>query len=395
MIINSTILTEWVKSGGDKSGLHFEEHGCSEFIAHHAGIIKHVSLAFNMLRNECWSDISTYMIKLGYKDSRVNVMQEWVKFCYEALKCMNLKKDEPFIELYTWKEFKEECNSIKDSVKNSQSSFSWNNEKNILRITAGSDVEFTLTDDTIIGIKCNTAQLRKHFKFNYCDDKQVLPGEGTNGSKCRKTQLAHTLLRYGWSSVYYMVPITLKLMQLNPALDQFYIMQIAWNIRGKLGLGWSADYGTLFQQNNEIMPKSMFMSKFKDVKIDGVQVHFLVSEDPLIKMIRDVDVKDSKINVDFNIHDSEKLTLPQLLDLNDTKYTDEIAKYLEKLESNNSIDHMKVRFKFVQTIFKSTIVNVPYVGYHKKGVNIDRILFKDEENTILSIAEKSKLIEIL
>lgn len=391
MITSSTILTEWVKSGGDKSGLHLEEHGCSEFIAHHAGIIRHVSLAFNMLRNDCWSDISTHMTKLDYKDSRVNVMQEWVKFCYEALKCMNLKKDEPFIELYTWKEFKEECRPIKDSVKNSQGQFRWTDNE----ITASTGVKFTLTDDTIIGIKCNTAQLRRHLKLSYCDEKQVLPGEITNGGRCRKTQLAHTLLRYGWTGVFDMVPIALKLMQLNPTLDQFYVMQIAWNLRGKFGKGWNADYGTLFGQDNEIMPKPMFISKFKDVKIDGVQVHFLVSEDPLIKMVKDADAKDAKISFDFYMHNSKKLTIPQLLDLTDPKYTDEIAKYLEKLESNDGVDHLKVKFKFVQTIFRSTVVGVPYIGYHKKGVNIDRILFKDEENTILSIAEKSKLIEIL
>lgn len=388
MITSSTILTEWVKSGGDKSGLHLEEHGCSEFIAHHAAIIKHVSLAFNMLRNDCWSDISTRMTKLDYKDSRVNVMQEWVKFCYEALKCMNLKEDEPFIELYTWGELKEE---IKKSVKNSQGQFSWTNEK----IMCGSSTEFTLTDDTIIGIKCNTSQLRKHLKLSYCDGKQVLPGENANGGRCRKTQLAHTLLRYGWTGCHNMVPIALKLMQLNPGLDPFYVMQIAWNLRGKLGDGWSADYGTLFGQDNEIMSKSMFVSKFKDVKIDGVQVHFLVSEDPLIKMVKDTDTKGAKINFDFCMHDSKKLTLPQLLDLKDTEYTNKIAKYLEKLESNNGVDHLKVKFKFVQTIFRSTVVDAPYIGYHKKGVNIDRILFKDEESTILSIAEKSKLIEIL
>lgn len=388
MITSSTILTEWVKSGGDKTGLHLEECGCSEFIAHHAGIIKHVSLAFNMLRNDCWNDISTHMTKLNYKDLRVDVMQEWVKFCYEALKCINLKEDKPFIELYTWREFKEE---MKKLVKNSQSQYAWTDNK----LMCGSGLEFTLTDDTLIGIKCNTAQLRKHLKLSYCDGKQVCPGESANGGRCRKTQLAHTLLRYGWSCVFDVVPIALKLMQLNPMLDQFYVMQIAWNLRGKLGKGWNADYGTLFGQDNEIMSKPMFVSKFKDVKMDGVQVHFLVSEDPLIKMIKDTNIKDAKISVNFGIHDSKKLTLPQLLDLNDAKYTDEIAKYLEKLESNNGIDHLKVKFKFVQTIFRSTVVDAPYIGYHKKGINIDRILFKDEENTILSIAEKSKLIEIL
>lgn len=387
MITSSIILTEWVKSGGDKSGLHLEEHGCSEFIAHHAAIIKHVSLAFNMLRNNCWSDISEHMTKLGYKNSRVDIMQEWVKFCYEALKCVNLKKDEPFIEFYTWGEFKEE---VKKPLKNSQGQFSWSDNKII-----GSGMEFILTDDTIIGIKCNTAQLRKHLKLSYCDGKQVLPGESTSGGRCRKTQLVHTLLRYGWSDGFSMVPIALKLMQLNPELDQFYVMQIAWNLRGKFGQGWEVGYGSLFRQDNEIMPKSMFISKFKDVKTDGVQAHFLISEDPLIKMIKDVNVKDSKINIDFSVHNSKKLTLLQLLNLSDTKYTDEIMKYLESLESDDGTDHLKVKFKFIQTIFRSTVVNAPYIGYHKRGVNIDRILFKDEENTILSIAEKSKLIEIL
>lgn len=383
-VSNSIILTEWRDSscGGDRTRKDLGNSGCSEYVALNNTVYSFVSLPFYMLNPDSLDSFDKLKKIHPEIKGEVTYISEWVKFVYNALKSIN--QDEELISLYTWGEFVADkfVNNVGsgNGISHTKKSFTYNSR------TA------SISDDEVIGIKTHVNRIRKKYDFTHFDDNMCqVRGKTSNADRCRKVQLAHTALRYGWNCQYQMVPLCLHMQKVIPNVDPFYILQMAWQISGRILGNWNADYGSLFNSNGELIQQESFLTAFNNPEVNGVTNHFNVSMDPLIKMMHTTANQDLGSVLKW----SKEKTILKLMGEGSIDLYSTIEMFIKSLSVNDDLDPLKVKFKFVNTIFSSTVKNAVYNGFKKKGNNIDRILFKDEEGGILSVAQSSKLIEII
>lgn len=387
MTQNSLIIAEWGEYNGERGPLlRMESHGCSEFIGINNRVIRAVSLAFNMFTNDD-SKYITDMHRINKDYTLLSFMEDWVKFVYSAFECMNIS-DKPFVTLYRWADFKNEYPRF--TVKTSPF-YVISPSANTITITNTTQV-YNMSDETIIGIQVDCVAMRKCFGCNYWENggiKSVSAPSGLDINRCRKIQLPHTALRYAWSGAKDIALIAMKLMHLDNSLDPFYVLQVANNLRSNVTNNTYVDYGTLYESNNQIVSRNMFMMFYRDKMKQSVTQHFIKTSDPMLTMLTE------SSQVTTRGVNTKCKSLIALLNNDDPDLIGNVRTLIEISTSDKGVDDLKVKFKFVSTIFRTTVKKMTYDGYRKKGTKIDRILFRDEEGTILSIAEKSKLIEII
>lgn len=385
MMQNSIIISDWVKREGDSSsysGNRMQCMGCCESVAIGSECIRHVTLGLPILIPSVWDGLKKFILNINPDYTPRTYIRDWTLMVYNAFNCMNIG-GERFISLYTVADLnKEKFRDIDPNI-----SIRKKEELTFFSYNYASPVEGLMNDD-IIGIEVDSSALREYFGYRYYDKSSLKNPSGA--AYARKVQFPHTAMRFMWSNASNVAMIALKLKQLNSNIDPFYLLQMGWNIRGKSLGQWTADYGQLLGNAESIISKPDFMKAFLDPKCETVMGHFKVSVDPLVKLVTDVSANGNPVIPSLNIK-----TLDGILNLKDNTITNQIEEMIRIIEDEKKTNAVKIAFKFNKVIFRATVVKVKYSGYKKKGVNIDRILFKDEEGTILSIAEKSKLIEIL
>jgi hypothetical protein len=67
-----------------------------------------------------------------------------------------------------------------------------------------------------------------------------------------------------------------------------------------------------------------------------------------------------------------------------------LTKCIESINNNTS----KVTFTFSKKLFEGALINVKYDGLELPNSKLGRIVFKDENEVVLSILKKSKFIQI-
>lgn len=387
MTQNSLILTEWGNyNGGSSNAIKLESHGCSEFIGINSSVVRSASLALNMLIGED----KTFLTKVGKIDKTydlLTLMLDWVRLILRTFDCLNIIAGKPFFTPYTWGMLKADLARSANTLSPGLAIITSNNT-----ISNGAGQVYTMTDDMIIGIQVDTVAMRKHFGHKYWAGKEYYIPTGASGSdleRCRKIQLPHTALRYGWSNAHDIALVMMKLVKMDPSLDPFYAIQIASYLRGKISGNWNADYGVLCPTENQIVSKDMFMSIYMDRTKNGVMMHFNKTSDSLVTMLME-----SAQSAPGSLKTTAK-TIDHILNEVDKDLPAKIALLVDAVIGDKGLSDLKVKFRFKATIFRTTVNKMPYDGYRKKGFKIDRILFKDEEGTILSVAEKSKIIEII
>ena len=390
MISNSYTFNE-AYDDYDRMTYYFNTTGCTEYPALSWKIQRHVMLPLFIFSEDSdfRCNIDENLVKLFGKDyTRKQYVTDYINMVYNMFEPINEKAGKALFSLYTFKEYKADASRKLYGGYNKLVL----NASGIERHRLGSDsgnaiksVEFS--DDDVIGMATECTEIRKIMGAKYTSSM-------TTEERCRKIQLAHTALRLIYSNGYQIALVALKLYK-DYHINPLYAFWIAYNVNSN----GSSSYGDLFMSGNvRFVSYDTFVNRFFDKKLNGsVQAHFNKEEHPLAEYIN--------IDPSSNILTSRTEMLRYLFD----KYTDgQLAiNYLSKNNIKDKVDHLvemalesvttvsiTVKFVFTKKLFNSTALNVSYDGIEIPGSKLGRIIFKDENETALSVLKTSKFINI-
>lgn len=393
MISNSYTFNDHINDS-NKLEHYFNVTGCTEYPALGWRTKRHVMLPFYIFdqSDEFKRNIDANLIKLfGKEYTRKQYMMDYINMIYEMFVPINTRAGESLFERYTFKDYKDDLinrplrrNDGYRPLRVSETGF----DPQQIGQNGGSTYipVLAFNDDDVIGIVTNCHAIRKIMKARYADN------DG-NEEKCRKVQLAHTTLRLIYSNGYQIPLIALKLYK-EYNVDTFYALWIAYHLTENS----SSNYGDIFSTNNNgFVSYATFVDRFFDKKLNSsVMAHFSKEDHPLAEYLT------SNIN--------EKLCLNSAMStyLLGSKCEgqgainrlakDDIGDKVRSLISEG-IDSVSgalliMKFTFTKKLFNSVVLNVSYDGIEVPNSKLGRIIFKDENETALSVLKTSKFIQI-
>jgi len=370
---------------------YFNVTGCTEYPAKDFRVLEYVSFPFYILNNETYKELARDVkLLLGHTYTKKKYMIECLKMIDSIFKDMKDKDGNQFFRLYKFEDLK---NNIKKITKNNCNLVLTDNKINSQNILGRTINETSFKDNDPVGILTDCYNIRKYFDCRIkIDNSPEKPGD------CRKVQFAHTALRLIYCNNYNIMLYALTLYK-KYKISAYYALWLAYNLKYSCNSD-NSNYGDLFKFNDSFSTEKIFGKRFEDKKlIYSVQSHFDSEKSEFYEYTKNkfknkIFESNKSITEFITGHNnfSHELIIKSLskLDLSD-KIKDLYNKGKESIED---IDE-KVNFKFNDQLFNSTIVNVKYKGIIIRGEKLNRIIFKDENEIVLSVLQNSKFIQII
>ena len=393
MISSSYTFNSYINNS-NKEEHYFNITGCTEYPALGWRTKRHVMLPFYIFdqSDEFKSNIDANLINLFGKDyTRKQYMMDYVNMVYDMFKPINDRAGESLFEKYTFKDYKNDATSKPLKIDTGYTSLIINDkgfDKQPIGIRNSNTIipALIFNDDDVIGIATNCHAIRKIMKAKYTENDK-------NEEKCRKVQLAHTTLRLIYSSGYNIPLIALKLYK-EYKIDPFYALWIAYHLTEN----GSSNYGDIFSTNNNgFVSYATFADRFFNKKLNSsVMDHFAKESHPLSEYIT------------FSINDKLCLNsamrnylLGGFCEAQDTinklakdNIGDKVRSLISEGIDSVSGELLTMKFTFTKKLFNSVVLNVSYNGIEVPNSKLGRIIFKDENETALSVLKTSKFIQI-
>jgi hypothetical protein len=363
----------------------FTQTGCTEFPSGDPNIHEHISLGiYTLLDPSVKRTIEPQVGKLfGNEYSIDKYLEDYVDLLMEIFGKLNTD-GKTFFSKYTIQDLctdAQKCGSGISSNVDDKNMFIYISGFNPLKISKDSE--------QVIGIRINCHEIRaKVWKSGY--------------ARCRKVQLAHTALRYIYSSGYMIPIISVKLWKDHglSAWDALYFGTLI-----KYGhQPYYNDFGDLYNHSNmKYVSEEDFQKRFFDEKLNNSVMEHFKPEENYIRKHLDLDVEEENlsskllvrkmyesIGLTYRNSDTSMISL-----LTNSAFEKCLLQLIETSKAKEEDLLIKNNFKFIKKLFKSAVVGAKYEGYVLKKSRLKRIIFKDENETPLSILPTSKYIEIL
>jgi hypothetical protein len=203
------------------------------------------------------------------------------------------------------------------------------------------------------------------------------------------------MLRLIYSGGYQIPLIALKLYK-DYNIDPFYALWIAYHMKNSVNT-CSSDYGDIFTSNIGFMSSAEFTKRFFDESLNQtVQGHFKKQSHPLAEYIASDNLDRLSGNHEMTTFLLGKKESWELIKKALTGQTlqKNINQLIADALSSIGSDASSVKFVFNKKLFNSVVVNAQYEGLEIPNSRLGRIVFKDENETVLSILKMSKFIKI-
>ena len=258
-----------------------------------------------------------------------------------------------------------------------------------------------MSDDTIIGLKTNCNNIRMSAGAVHYDEKKAMVMAGKN--HCRKVQLGHTGYRLMWTSGWMIPVIALKLKQISDekslGFSHLTCLWLAYKFKMYASNSYS-EYGDLFQANAGYLSDACLVQRFFDKNLNNyVMQHFDEEQNPMaseLGLSRMSSTDQEFVREVFEgkgYSGSSNSTVNTIFDLlSKDENLARLVAYVGKAKNAVNSTFTQIKFKFEKSLFKSTVTGVCYEGILKPESKLNRVLFKDEENSVLSVIRTSKFI---
>lgn len=371
-------------------------YGCSEFPAHDSYITRYTSIGLAVYADRVIEETVNITMGAGYTTLRY--MSDWANFIAQTFPADILKGGEELFKAYTIADYKI------DAIKMSGLKL----RLGINRIDGGpSGWGYTVrnqevSDESVIGLTTNSNYLRSICGGGYLSKKGVLQ----SGSQiCRKVQIGHTLFRLMWSSGWMIPLLTLRIKEVSDSsalgLTNLNCLWMAYKIKFAMTKTYS-DYGDIFRADSGYVSEKCVYSRILDNKNNGSLMNiFLEEQNPLAAELGlskttfdDTDIMTPLLapGIKYNASHSSLLSVIKSIDVAAVTM---MAKYVNQCKAELEENYLKIKFKFSKSLFRSAATGVCYEGILKPNSKLNRVLFKDEENSTLSVLRESKFIKEL
>jgi hypothetical protein len=400
MIANSMIFNEMY---GNNYNKYLSVQGCSEYPAHDHHYICYKSLGLPLFSSYIKNNpIDNNLIELfGKEYSKKDHLQNYIKLILEILEPLNVyskdKKNGMLFEPYVLSDFLEDIEKNNKRGNILTKTFSADNK--LLTLKEGYMGDMTIDNDPnfLIGIKTNAEEIRKI-------SKTLSRSAASYPERCRKVQIAHTALRLVYSQGYIIPLLAVKLWK-DYKLSAWDSMWLAYKIKYGIYTG-SSDYGDWYTINEGYCTHETFIKRFFTPTLnDSVMSHFTPEKNDLetfynISPLNNNILTSSNIlkKIDKNYYGSNSggNLIPKsfIKFFQNPESQNIITEIVENAHDSISVDSVKIFFKFVNKLFHSTVVKVKYEGVIYPKSRLQRIIFKDENEVVLSVLKTSKFIDI-
>ena len=214
---------------------------------------------------------------------------------------------------------------------------------------------------------------------------------------CRKVQLAHTITRMLYSNYYPTMLLALK-MHKEYNIDPFYAIWVATKIYNAKGFV-NPDYGYWYGRDSKIISTNDFIDNFFDDKLtNSVMKHFIPKISPLTEWISAAGGENNELYADLKVCTSlfgnNWVAHEMSSKIMDKNIGGKIHLLIEKALLNNEFHAEHVKFKFIKKLFNSVCIGPEYIGIVIPNNKLNRLIFKDENEIVLSVLRGSKFIQI-
>lgn len=374
---------------------YFTRSGCSEFPAHYPDKTNYSSMLLYLFGDSCMLEIGKVLNVFWGKDYKVqDYMSDYVDFIMNILQPINVIAKKTLFEPYTVAMLSRDINKRRSPagyepcVRRDPSDLT-NNGKYMISAPGICQTGFIFEESDVIGISTNGTEIREATK--------------AGASLCRKTQIAHTILRMGYSDGWQL-PMIAMLIHKNFGIHPFYSLWIATWLKGIFNTS-SQSYGSWFSTMPKFISYEEFIKNFFDSKLNNsVMKHFLPTPNILEEYCAlpaggGIDTIDNwKTLLQMNSTKEEKLSLNSLSGVLDMLTIPRIGQVLNDV-INRNLDKSGEKFTKVEFIFERKLFSSVAIGPKYKGVlipesRLGRIIFKDENEIMLSIMKTSKFIKL-
>jgi hypothetical protein len=374
------------KDNSGKKQCFFQVTGCTEYPALNWGYSRHVLIPIFAFQKD--NSHEQWLNRLFDKDyTNKQYVIDYINMVLDILRPINERTGRNLFEVYTFKNYKDDTLRKLDSKSCSKIPF---DETGILAHTINSYCTKAVgyKDDEPFGIVTNCQDIR-----TICKAKNSYTSFEVE--RCRNIQFAHTMLRLIYSSGWYIPLIALKIYK-DYKINPLYALWIAYHIRGVVD-GHFSDYGDIFYQNAEFVSEEEVVKRFFDPKENGsLQGHFRAQENKFAEYFK------SSVKSNFtNDADMTRLLIKKSISWENVVNVfakggldEEITSIMKMATESISGNFVNVKFSFTRKLFNSIITNTSYSGIEMPNSKLGRVIFKDENETVLSVLKTSKFIQL-
>lgn len=372
-------------------------YGCSEWPAHEPSTTQYMSFGIQVLRESVVEN--TLAVVFGEEATVSNHIGNWAQFVVDTFEHVSKNAGEPLFEVFTLGRLRELSKTMSGLPSINSTGLSGNPNYHgytIPKINAG--------DDFVVGLTTNARAIRKYSGAQYPNEKGVL--QNTN-QMCRKVQIGHTMYRLMWSEGWSIPIMAMKLKQMSEerksGLTNLQCLWLAYKFRLTLSRTYNS-YGDIFTTNSGYLTDECLIKRFKTSSLNtSVMSNFAEEQNPMAAELglSKGQMQDAKITANLfgdklpsSLTNSAPGVMALMKGLDDAVF-DRIVKFIYSCDIGLNNKYTKVKFKFSKALFKSTAIGVRYEGILKPESKLNRVLFKDEENSVLSVLRESKFIVLL
>ena len=399
---NSHIMS--LQDNGYGPHLYIGTYGCSEFPALNAPVDFYVSFLTPLLSDD--QMIAMFKEKDGktVQSQMVEYFGEYVKFIMGILEPLNEMTGKKLYEPYTLAMYEE------DSVANKWESAKMVVNENGIKTSNGwsnvTQFSIKLSANDVIGIKTHCSNIREYTNCAVYDFKKRVIIRSLMSRVCRKVQFAHTMLRLIWSDGYQIPPMAMAIKDVadknNLDLTHLDCLWAAYKIRFGINGNYN-NYGDIFRRDNGYLTQECFQNRFKDEKFNtSVMENFKEEVDSIISNMNISTTQ--RLDYDFMLKALKKeasskpisvTNINQIKKNIDKDIVQNIYDYIKKCREDLSLKAEIINFVFTKPLFRSAPVNVKYVGVMKPNSKLKRLLFRDDEECVLSVLSESQFISLV
>ena len=392
MISNSYTFNHFLGSDMTRMEYFFKTSGCTEYPSQSFRTMVHTIIPLPIFSTDSDFNYLDASLKIAFgKDyTRKQYLLDYVKMIMEILEPVNVKAEKVLFQPYTFVMLKEDNSRPLSSATYRKLIINDNSviAQNIQDISAIKAVEFA--DEDIISIQTNCTPIREISGARYDYKRSAEKKE-----QCRKVQFAHTALRLIYSSGWQIAMSALALHK-NQGVSPFTAMWIAYHIKGRFSKD-SSNYGDMFRFDAGYVTHETFIKRFFDTGLNAyVMNHFekeqSAFQDYFINTVSDKIIKDYAM-CNFIAPNASSFNVV-LKSLSESETKTRIDAIIKEAEDSISGSVEKVKFSFNRKLFNSVALKAIYEGVLMPGSKLGRIIFKDENEVVLSVLKTSKFIQV-